>query len=238
MENRNKKLSERWLIEEARRRSTIFPPGELSAFESPDWLIRDAFLGIEVTDLLPPKRNSLYSGAQLSAFQAEIVQRARAQYFTECASDADVLVFFENEWNRKREAQAYAVSLAQFVRRNLPVDRDCVTLQARHAKDWVEGISVIRISRTGNKWLAAGAAGIPLLEYTDLAARIAAKNKLLPRYRARLPEWKMWLLMATDIRVLRSVGIPPDITDWRFSFDFEKVLLMPWDGEVVELARQ
>jgi len=236
---KDKKASERWLIEEARRRSTIFPAGELSASESPDWLIADAHLGIEVTDLLAPKGSNLFSGTQLSAFQAEVVRQARDRYFANGATDADVLVFFENEWNQKRDVEAYAEALAQFVRCNLPVGRDCITLQARHARaGWAEGIAVIRISRTGKKWQAGGAGGIHWLERGDLEARIGAKNRLLPKYRARLPEWKMWLLMATDVRVLRSVGVPPEITSWRFVFDFDKVLLMPWEDDLIELKKQ
>ena len=124
MDSRDKKRGEHWLIEYARRRSDFFPPGELSPFESPDWLIRDASLGIEVSDLLRPQGCNLFSGAQLSSFQSEVVAKARQQYFTECPSDADVLVFFENEWNRKRDVHSYASSLARFVRANLPSDKD------------------------------------------------------------------------------------------------------------------
>jgi hypothetical protein len=100
---REKKRRERALIESARARSDFFPAGELSPFESPDWLIRDADLGIEVSDLLRPKGNNLFSGAQLSSFQAEVVERARTLYFSQASVDADVLVFFENEWNQCRD---------------------------------------------------------------------------------------------------------------------------------------
>ena len=233
----HKKHRERWLIEEARRRSDVFPPGELSPFESPDWLIRDGSLGIEVSDLLRPKGGNLFSGAQLSSFQAEVVARARQQYFEECSIDTDVLVFFKNEWNRKRDVRSYASSLAIFVRTHFPRDKDCVTLSGRHADDWVEGVSVIRISRTGNKWQAGGNADGQPLEYADVAARIAVKNKLLHQYRKRLPGWKMWLLLTTEIRVLHSVWIPSDVSEWRFMFDFDRVLLMPWDEDVIDLAR-
>ena len=114
---------------------------------------------------------------------------------------------------------------------------DCVTLSARHADDWVEGVSVIRISRTGTKWQADGSADGQPPRYADVATRIAAKNRLLHQYRQRLPGWKMWLLLATEIRVLHSVWIPPDISEWRLPFDFDRVLLMPWDQDVIELAR-
>jgi hypothetical protein len=237
MNVRDKKRGERWLIEEARRRSDFFPSGELTPFESPDWLIADASLGIEVSDLLRPKGGNLFSGAQLSSFQAEVVAKARRQYFTEYPNEADVLVFFKNEWNRKRDLGSYASSLARFVHANIPSDKDCVTLSERHADSWVEGVSVIRISRTGDKWQAGGIADGQPLGYSDLATRIAAKNKLLGQYQQRLPGWKMWLLLTTEIRVLHSVWIPSDISGWTFTFDFDRVLLMPWDHNVIDLAR-
>jgi len=77
-----------------------------------------------------------------------------------------------------------------------------------------------------------------LLTYDHLARQITGKDKLLTHYRARLPEWEIWLLLATDIHVLKSVEIPADLTDWRFNFQFDRVLLMPWIGGVVELGRQ
>jgi hypothetical protein len=46
----------------------------------------------------------------------------------------------------------------------------------------------------------------------------------------------MWLLLTTDIRVLQSVWIPYDISEWKFTFDFDRVLLMPWNQEVIDLA--
>jgi hypothetical protein len=112
MEINNRKQGERSLIEEARRRSSVFPPAPLSAFESPDWLISDAALGIEVSDVMPNKGENLFSGAQLSSFQANVVETARQYYFAQCQTDADVLVFFQNEWNRKRDPYAYGISLA------------------------------------------------------------------------------------------------------------------------------
>jgi len=237
MNNRDKKIEERQLVEEARRRTTLFPPGALSPSESPDWLIRDGCLGIEVSTLQRPKGGHHFSGSQLSSFQAEVVAKARQKYFTDFRSHVDVLVFFQNEWNEKRDLLSYASSLARFVRANLPRDRDCVTLSGRQANDWVEGVSVIRISRSGDKWQAGGSAGGLALEHSDVATRIAAKNRLLPQYRQRLPGWKIWLLLATEIRVLRSVYIPSNISEWRFTFDFDRVLLMPWDEDVIDLPQ-
>lgn len=235
MTSAEKKQSERWLIEEARRRTDLFPAGELAEYESPDWLIRDAALGIEVSDVLPGKCNQRFSGAQLSSFQSEVVGTARRQYSANWQVDADVLVYFHNEWNRKRDPELIAKALAEFVHRNLPRDSDCITLQEPEVDQWVDGLSVIRISRTGDRWQAGGATDVSVLRQVELSSRIAAKNKLLQQYRARLPRWKIWLLLTTEIRVLRSVAIPHDIGKWQFTFDFDKVLLMPWEGGVIEI---
>jgi len=43
------------------------------------------------------------------------VERARVRYFEQGHPDADVLVYFYNEWNRKRDTRVYAASLADFV---------------------------------------------------------------------------------------------------------------------------
>jgi hypothetical protein len=235
MTSTEKKRFERCLVEQARRRTTLFPAGELSESESPDWLIGDASLGIEVSDVLPPKGNNQFSGAQLSSFQRDVVEIARRQYCTKCHVDADVLVYFHNERNRKRDPEAIAKALAEFVHRNLPLDSDCVTLQEHKVEQWVDGLSLIRISRTGGRWQAGGATQIAVLRQVDLASRIAAKDRLLQQYRARLPGWKIWLLLTTEIRVLRSVAIPHDISEWRFPFNFDRVLLMPWEGRVIDL---
>lgn len=147
------------------------------------------------------------------------------------------MVYFKNEWNRKCGARTMGVALAELVKLNYPSGRDTVILQRRGGETWVEGLSVVRISRTGTTWQAGGAAEGQLVSYADVASRIAAKNKKVPLYRSRLPEFHMWLLITTDIRVLRSVDIPSDITRWRFTFEFDRVLIMPWDGEVIQLAR-
>ena len=238
MSRDEKKRGERWLIEEARRRSTIFPAGDLTIYESPDWLIQSAFVGIEVSELLRPRRAEQFSGAQLHSFQSDVVKRAWRFYCRQGWPDVDVLVFFQNEWNRKRDPQEYGVALAQHISRNLPEENGIITLSCSNANECMEGTSVIRISRRiGGRWQAGGAADGVQLEYLDIASRIASKNARVPLYRTRVPGFAIWLLLTTNIRVLRSVGIPREIASWRFTFDFDKVLLMPWDDDVIELTQ-
>jgi hypothetical protein len=235
MKQADKKEKERRIIEEARRRSPIFARGPLSSFESPDWLIVDAAVGIEVTDLLRPRGSNVFSGAQLASFQTEVVERARALYYDRTSADADVLVFFRNEWNRKYDVATYAEALAQMVLANRPADQDCITIRGHHVEGWIEGVSVIRIATTGSKWQAGGSADGYVLKRADLARLIAAKHKLVPQYRTNAPGFAMWLLIATDIKVLRSVELPREIEEWSFEFGFDKVLLMPWEGGLIEL---
>lgn len=47
-----------------------------------------------------------------------------------------------------------------------------------------------------------------------MASRITAKNKLVPLYPKRAPGFAIWLLLTTEIRVLQSVGIPPELGSW------------------------
>jgi hypothetical protein len=78
VKNEEKKKEERRIIEQARRRSGIFPDGALIDHESPDWLIQSAGVAIEVSKLLRPKQwDEAFSGAQLSSFQLDVVEHAK-----------------------------------------------------------------------------------------------------------------------------------------------------------------
>jgi hypothetical protein len=231
----DKKERERRIIDAARRHSTIFPSGELRADECPDWLIPSASLGIEITELLPPKPlGANFSGPQISSFQREVVSAAEQHYYAaDDARPADVLVFWRNEWIRKRDVKEMAQRLANIVRQNYPCgDKDCITWQSTSSgvKGWVNDLSVVRVLRGEGEWQAGGVGGIEWLMRDQVTERIAAKEILLSRYRARWPGWQIWLVLSTRMTVLHSVLIPRDIGEWNFNTGFDKVILCPWDG--------
>lgn len=240
MLDREKKAYEGRIIERARRLSTLIPKGKMVPSERPDWLIPSGSLGIEVSDLLPVKPiGARFSGPQISSFQEAVVSAAEKLYYTRSgALPAHVLVFYENDWTRKRDLQQAAEALAEFVRNNYPLgSEDCVTLEAlsHGVRDWVEGLSRVRILRGKGTWEAAGAASIGWLSYDQIADRITSKGQRLPEYRRRRPGWRMWLLLPTRMRVLESVYIPREVRTWQFNADFDKVILCSWEGEVIDL---
>src|SRR5579862_6371574 len=236
MSDSEKKQFERAIIEKARQRSGLFPKGELSEHESPDWLIRDSSLGIEVSQILRPGSRDTFSGAEVFAYQRQVIELAKGHYMSFNSASADLLVWFDNEWHVRKDARRLARDISEFVRQNYPSDSDSITFRKGRVQPWIEGLSRIRISRSGTRWQAGGSAGIYTLREDDLRTCIEAKNNLLPRYRERLPGWGIWLLLATDIRVLKTAEIPHDVEGWRFAFGFDKVLLLSWDGRLIELA--
>src|SRR5205807_1559202 len=115
-------------------------------------------------------------------------------YSSANARPADVLVFYKNDWKRKRDVKEMAGALAIFVRNNYPSGaEDCVTLQSlsRGVRGWVDGLSVVRILRAEGMWQAGGVGDIERITYEELAKRIAVKDLLLREYRRRRPGWQM-----------------------------------------------
>jgi hypothetical protein len=231
-----KKLYELRVVEQARRLSHIIPAGELAEFEEPDCLIPSAKVAIEVSDLLPEKRpGDLFSGPQLAAFQSEVITLAERRYYELGGEAADVLAYFRNDWKQRRDPRSMSEAFARFVIRNYPQDTE--TLQELDVDEWVEGFSVVRISRGRGSWISGGSNDVDYLTYESLAARIAAKNQRLVDYRRRLPGWQIWLLFATHMPVLWTVSLPRDAENWRFEFGFDKVLLSSWEDGVIELQQ-
>ena len=153
---------ERRVMEAARQRSTYFPSGELVRNEPPDWLIPSASLGIELSDLLPAKpEGAKFFGPQLSSFQEDVIRKAEQFYYSPAdVPPADPLVFFRNDWTIKRDLRQTAKALATFVLNNYPSGaEECVTLEpfSRGVRDWVDGLSVVRICVVRARGRQAGA---------------------------------------------------------------------------------
>jgi hypothetical protein len=88
-----------------------------------------------------------------------------------------------------------------------------------------EGFDHILITAEPDEWWCGECGGINLSEvYPELAAKIAAKNLLVPRYRANLaPGAQLWLLLFSRVTVARSVPIPTGIEEWKLPFEFDRV---------------
>lgn len=234
-----KKERERQVIEFARRHSTVFPPGELVMDDEPDGRIASVRLGIEVSEVLPERRGgALFTGPQVAVFQQDVVEAAERLYRARYnARPADVLVYFENDWTRKRDTEEMGRALAEFVHSNYPSEGSTVNLGGlgQDALGWVEGLTVVRITGEDRRWKAGASTYVPVVSYEQLAARVVAKNERVSEYRKRLPGWQLWLLLATRFSVLHSVSLPREIRSWQFTSDFDRVLLSSWEDGVLEL---
>lgn len=166
----HKKKGEHWTIEEARRLSSLFPAGELKRHESPDWLIPDARLGIEVRYVTALKaEGDKFSGPELSMFQHRVVTTAEHYYKAMSGPPCDVLVYFRNDFKRKRDPDEMGKALAAFVRRYYPADKRYITMESFEVDDWPDGFAVIRICTLDGGWNAGGTASATSLNRDYLA---------------------------------------------------------------------
>jgi hypothetical protein len=157
-DNAIKQECERRIIESARKHSDLFPPGTLVMADGPDGRIPSAALGVEVSELLPGKpEGASFSHPQLASFQSEVVGEAARLFPGMHARSADVLVFFKNDWDRRRDVGEMGRALADFVANNYPQQSRTVCLQkGPRAVGWVDGLSVVRLLlRTGDGKRAA-----------------------------------------------------------------------------------
>ena len=235
MLNSRKKEIERWFLDAARERSTLFPDGEIENAEEPDFRILTAtgLLGIEVTELLRIGEGP-FSPVEEEKFHREVVEIAKADYYrTPGAIAVSVLVYFWNREGGTRSKQDMAKDLVEFVK-----SRPEGTY-GRHA-NLPLGLSVVRIDSLGDDWthVESGVTNLPEI-FEQLASSISAKNKLLPRYRARMPHSPIWLLIYSGCSVPRGLPIPHGLDERTYQFDFDRVLFFAQlSGTVVEIRRE
>jgi hypothetical protein len=86
-------------------------------------------------------------------------------------------------------------------------------------------IQSIVISAESRDWWCGEGGGYSLDDIRpQVAARISSKDKLVPTYRANLPEGaRVWLLLYSGVTVARSMMIPHGIEEWKFPFRFDRV---------------
>ncbi len=237
IENR-KKQAERYYVDHVR----TYYPGTLpdsppSDFEEPDFLfeVKGAKkLGLEVMQLFHPTESGEFPELQVARFHRDVTSRA-AKIYAKLRADrpVDITAYFDMDV-RMEGLQKSALNMASTV-----ADLDFGT----HCKmpGFPPGLSVIGITPAQNpevlKWSSPGNSHTPLLTKAFLGAAIAKKNALVPRY--RLNAERVWLLLVSSLGCLQSTFAAPDaITDWRFDYAFDQVLLLTQEpGEIHVLKR-
>jgi hypothetical protein len=217
----SKTVQERRLIERTRQLYPWFLPGEIRPAEDPpDFALHSEGerIAIEVTRLFRPKGDAPFSRRETESFQPKIMRRAEDLARMAGLPVLDVLVYFgDPEPLQLEETSRF---LAEFVRHHL-VD-DCETF------DLPDG-GVIRIMRPRAnqvpRWTCGTGGSEPTLTREMLDVTIRKKNADLARYSGRYD--RAWLIIASTLFPLSaSFSVPDAISEWRFAFDFEKVLLL------------
>ena len=232
-----KKRIEMHYVEEARRAHAVIPSGKLVPHEKPDFLLRmdKGTIGIEVTELCREEPRAE------SGRLAKIPEKAKACY------------------GRLSESEPIDVSLA-FSRHATTLTLEQLTkplVELVYARRKSKGICPVRdlpkgychvgihsplerVDPTG-RWYGVRSFDTVVAPKQLVESRIAEKNARLAGYRLAASE--VWLLIVNDQFLgPGEVYVQPDrLTEWKFSFDFEKVLLFArkpgGGGDVFELQR-
>ncbi|MGH9396306.1 MAG: hypothetical protein ACRD18_05590 [Terriglobia bacterium] len=233
----NKKM-ETWFIEEARKICPMIPAGQVIEAESPDFLVQteSETLGIEVTRLFQPKAASAFLPRQVESFQDKTIHKAENLYTSSGGRPVDVLVYFEDE-KKGLDCTRMAECLVDFVRGRYGDHED--DIRNYQFPDVPPGIFSVQVARRldgkTNVWQRGHIGRTLLLDHALLAGEIKRKNELVPRYREKAR--RVWLLLVADLfPPSANFSVPNGVTEWKFDFDFDKVLL--WsrgDGKVFEL---
>jgi hypothetical protein len=128
-------------------------------------------------------------------------------------------------------------TLCEYVKANLHRAKPTIALDGPSVPP---GFASMSITSECGDWWSGECVGITVPDIRrQLAARITAKNKFVSRYRECLPRGaQVWLLLYTRVDVSRSMPIPYGIDEWRFPFDFEKVLWFTFlEKQIIEIRR-
>jgi hypothetical protein len=238
--NAEKKRIEAYMLTAARSAGVPIPTGE-TPDEEPDFRFNDQTpaLGIELSEVLrPASSNHGILPLEQESFHSGIITKAqRAYYKAPDAKPAHVSVYFTNTRGEKRDKKEMARALAEFVRVNVHLANPFVSLYRPETPD---GFDSIVISAESRDWWCGEGGSYSLDDIRpQLAARISNKDKLVPTYRANLPESaNVWLLLCTGVTVARSMMIPHGIETWKFPFRFDRVFwYTALEGQYVEIQR-
>lgn len=227
------KIRERAFVDMTRRLYPWFPPGEIVEHEAPDFLLVDGTdrIGIEVTQLFQrPKHGAQHPPHEVARFHQRVMEIAgrRAAFLR----PLDVLVYFSYR-HHMSDAAASAQALIDFVQTH-----PCGTYEMLDGVP--HGFSVVRVAEPlANqvpRWRCLDSGETLSVTKVMLSTIIREKNRRIAAYRANVD--RVWLLIASSFwQFASSFYVPREIDDWRFDFDFDRVLLMSQESGVVNLQR-
>lgn len=230
-----KKRIEKLYVEEARSASLIFPGGDFIPHENPDFLLPTGseIYGIEVTELcrerprteaatlsrIPKKAKVLYNG--ITGTEPIDISLAFSRHATDLDPNQLTHSLVEFVYAR-RERRGICAS------KDLPDGYCHIGIHEPHPQ----------IDRTG-RWHGVRAFDVEMASKQLIESRIANKSARLAKYREAATV--VWLLIVNDhfLGPGEVYARPDDLAEWKFSFEFEKVLLFAREpgggGKVFEL---
>lgn len=217
-----KKIIETRALTAARNAGVPIPSAEVSG-EEPDFKFNQGMLGIEVSELLkPPSSNSGIMPAEEANYRQEVTRMAQEQYYAAAdATPVKINLYFANARGKRRDKREMALTLAEFVKANLPRGSETLNFSGLELP---EGFGSMSMWVESGDWICGQGGSYTISNIHEaLTSRIAQKNKLLPTYRKNLaPGAQVWLLLYSTVAVPRGMEIPHGIEQWRFNFDFDR----------------
>ena len=238
LSNNERKAIETRALTRARCAGVPIPAGEILG-EKPDFRFNSpsGVLGVEVSELLiPATANEGIPPVKEAEDNKKVVRIAQEKYESAGAEPVKVYINLPNPRGRRRNLQAMAKSLADFVRSKASQARPVISFQSPAAPD---GFDFVRIQSWRGDWGCGECAGYTTEKIQEaLSRRISEKNKRLPEYRENLGEGsKVWLLLYSTGAVSRGMELVSSIDTWRFKFDFEAVYWLDWTDRWVKIQR-
>ena len=242
---------------------SLFPSGELIDHEEPDFLLKTDLetIGIEVTQTFQPKRGK-FEPQSYDGVIKKVVCLAKKRYCEMGGAPVCVHVYPTTFEGRGINKNRMTESLARFVKRQYRVgqtvdfgnrgittnsieqcrtvtcDKHCIDRCAEMPEGFDQGVlfPLPEGSSVGKWWAGSGSPDVPQLSYERIEEDIRGKNERLPYYLASAN--RVWLLIALDLFFPTAFSeVPRSAGTWKFSFDFDKVLLFSHEDGVVEFGR-
>lgn len=188
-----------------------------------------------MTELLPlPRNDSFNSPLAEESLHEDVVRLAEEDYYrTPGATPVKATVYFLDVERQKNRKQEMVRALSAFVTSHREQASPVATFLRRDKLPY--GFGTISIASVAEPWFSGESVGNTISGiHRQLSARIAAKNSLVPSYRANLPDSPIWLLVYSGAGVSRGVPMVTGINEWSFAFDFDRVFFFASLDDKVE----
>ena len=242
------KLRERKHLERFRATCAVFPAGDISESECPDFLVatNHGILGIEHRDYHWDEKDS--SGSPLRQqenLRQKVLWNAIRIYESRGLPHLDVRVDWStNHYITSKREKELRTILVDLVTSHLPEQNGCILIECP-SPDWEklpEEITAVRIARfdglSGNHWNFSRGGYLQEATVNQLHTLITEKEQKLPTYRFACPAG-VWLLIVADGSQPSSL-IEPNaaMTTFQFETAFDRVFFFQYfEGTSNELFR-